>query len=85
MYYRYFKRTKDWNCGSKWLRKINFIKYTTKFLQPSKGKILIDDQDINYDIQNWHSRIGYIPQEIYLLDDTILKNVALGREINEFL
>ena len=53
------------------------------FLQPSKGKILIDDQDINCDIQNWHSRIGYIPQEIYLLDDTILKNVALGREINE--
>lgn len=53
------------------------------FLQPSKGKILIDDQDIRFDIKNWHSRIGYIPQEIYLLDDTILKNVALGREIDE--
>ena len=28
-------------------------------------------------------KIGYIPQEIYLYDDTIIKNVALGREIND--
>ena len=53
------------------------------FFHPTKGKILVDDQDISFNLKNWHSRIGYIPQEIYLLDDTILKNVALGREIND--
>ena len=53
------------------------------FLHPSKGKILVDNQDISFNLKHWHSRIGYIPQEIYLLDDSILKNVALGREIND--
>ena len=78
LYYRYLKGQKIGIVGPS-ASKINFIKYTTRFLQPSMEKILIDDQD-NCDIQNC-IRIG-IFSEIYLLDDTILKNVALV-EINE--
>ncbi len=47
-------------------------------LKPSSGKVLVDDEDIHNNINSWHLKIGYIPQEIYLLDDTITKNVALG-------
>lgn len=48
-----------------------------------KGKILIDGQDINTNLSSWHSIIGYIPQTIYLMDDSIRNNVALGVPENE--
>lgn len=55
-------------------------------LQPSNGKILVDGFDINKNLKGWQSNIGYIPQDIYLLDDTIRNNIALGlaeREIDD--
>ncbi|MCR5501421.1 MAG: ABC transporter ATP-binding protein/permease, partial [Lachnospiraceae bacterium] len=47
-------------------------------LPPEKGKILYGDTDVYRNLSYWHSRLGYIPQSIYLSDDTILKNVAFG-------
>jgi ATP-binding cassette, subfamily B, bacterial PglK len=47
-------------------------------LKPTSGKILADNNDIHANLKEWHLKIGFIPQEIYLLDDTIIKNVALG-------
>lgn len=47
-------------------------------LQPTKGTILLDDQDINQNIKSWHKMIGYIPQNIYLLDDTVERNITFG-------
>ena len=47
-------------------------------LEPQQGKILYDGQDIRNDYADWQSRIGYIPQNIYLIDDSIRTNVALG-------
>lgn len=44
----------------------------------SKGHILVDGVDITQNLREWQSGIGYIPQKIYLLDDTIRNNVALG-------
>ena len=49
-------------------------------LVPQKGKILVDRQNIYDNIKGWHSIIGYIPQFIYLSDDTIRRNVAYGIE-----
>ncbi len=40
------------------------------------GMIRIDDQNIQGASINWNGMIGYIPQSIYLMDDTIRKNVA---------
>ena len=57
-------------------------------IKPTQGKILIDDFDINENLQIWQRSIGYIPQDIYLLDDTIKNNIALGidpEEINNEL
>ena len=46
--------------------------------KPTSGKILIDgisDFQMN---QSWRNKIGYVSQTIYLTDDTIKKNIALG-------
>lgn len=47
-------------------------------LTPSKGKILVDGKDIAENMTSWHHMLGYIPQTIFLCDDTIRKNVAYG-------
>lgn len=48
------------------------------FLKPQKGQILVDGTDISADIRGWHEQIGYIPQMIFMLDDTIRNNVCFG-------
>ncbi len=48
-------------------------------LKPQKGNIMVDDIEINDEnIIAWQRKIGYVPQEIYLSDDTISKNIAFG-------
>ena len=48
-------------------------------LEPTQGKLIIDGNVIN-DIKctNWRNKIGYIPQNFYLFDESIKKNVAFG-------
>ncbi len=47
-----------------------------------EGKILIDEKNIN-DVKNsWQSKIGYIPQDIYILDDSIKNNIIFNNEDN---
>ena len=47
-------------------------------LPPQLGKIMADDMNIFKNLPTWHHHIGYIPQTIYLSDDTIRNNVAFG-------
>lgn len=47
-------------------------------LQPNSGKIMIDGTDLSGQVSNWRKNLGYVPQTIYLIDDTIRKNVAFG-------
>ncbi len=47
-------------------------------LKPTSGDILSDEKSINKNIQNWQSQIGYVPQSIYLTDDTLRNNIAFG-------
>lgn len=47
-------------------------------LRPGTGNILVDGRDIHLDLVAWQRTIGYVPQFIYLLDDTVRRNVALG-------
>jgi ABC-type multidrug transport system fused ATPase/permease subunit len=44
------------------------------------GKILCDGSDIETDVAAWQRRIGYVPQSIYLTDDSIRRNIAFGLE-----
>jgi len=58
-------------------------------IQPQYGSILIDGQIISKEnMISWQSSIGYVPQVIYLSDDTILANIAFGvkaEDINQEL
>lgn len=47
-------------------------------LKPSVGDIVVDGKNIESDIYGWYKQIGYIPQNIYLMDDSIRNNIAFG-------
>lgn len=47
-------------------------------LKPQEGTLTIDGVDINRCMASWHEDVGYIPQSIYLMDDSIRANIAFG-------
>jgi ABC-type multidrug transport system fused ATPase/permease subunit len=47
-------------------------------LTPDAGAIRVDGRDIREDTRAWQAQLGYVPQAIYLTDDTLRRNVALG-------
>jgi ATP-binding cassette, subfamily B, bacterial PglK len=47
-------------------------------LGPDSGSIRVDGRDIRANLRAWQNSIGYVPQSIYLTDDTIRANVAFG-------
>jgi ATP-binding cassette subfamily C protein len=54
-------------------------------LRPQQGEILIDNVPLEeVDLRQWRGMIGYVPQESFLLHETVLWNVTLGDpEVNE--
>ena len=47
-------------------------------LEPTSGRVLIDGSDIHDNLRGWQDQIGYVPQSIFLTDDTLRRNVAFG-------
>lgn len=65
--------------GSTGTGKSTLIDIIMGLLEPSKGSIFIDGEEINKDnIHSWRSHIAEVPQMIFLSDDTIQNNIALG-------
>ena len=59
--------------------KTTLIDLILGLLEPKDGKIEVDDKVINKNsLRSWQSLIGYVPQQIYLADDTIAANIAFG-------
>lgn len=52
-------------------------------LTPTSGVVSVDGIDIRSNLRSWWSRIGYVPQEIYLVDDTLSRNIAFGLSDDE--
>ncbi len=50
-------------------------------LAPDSGEVRVDGEDIQQALRNWQDQIGYVPQSIYLTDDTLTRNVAFGLPI----
>jgi ABC-type multidrug transport system fused ATPase/permease subunit len=47
--------------------------------EPTGGEILADGKPLGKPVPpKWHTRIGYVPQEIFLMDDTLFRNIAIG-------
>jgi ABC-type multidrug transport system fused ATPase/permease subunit len=47
-------------------------------LKPIRGDVRVGNVSISESLQNWQKTIGYVPQSIFLRDDTIKRNITLG-------
>ena len=63
--------------------KSTLIDLIAGLLNATEGEILVDEKNINLSKKNWQKQIGYIPQEVYLFDDTIKSNIAFGVNEND--
>ena len=55
-------------------------------LAPSSGQFTVDGQAVQAHLRGWQKNIGYVPQHIYLTDDSLRRNIAFGEndsDINE--
>jgi len=60
--------------------KTTLINLLCGLLPPSSGSILADNKNIKNNINSWRKKIAYVPQKIFLIDDTVAANIALGIE-----
>ena len=59
--------------------KTTLIDIILGLLEPQDGKLEVDDKIINDNNRRaWQRSIGYVPQQIYLIDDTVRRNIAFG-------
>lgn len=68
--------------GSTGSGKSTFVDLITGLISPTHGSILIDNVSLNKGNSiKWRDSIGYVPQNIYLKDDTVASNIALGIDL----
>ena len=67
-------------CGKSGHGKTTFIDIISSLLSPASGKILIDEKILEKKFFNsWREKISYVPQEGYLLNDTVINNILFGK------
>ncbi|MDO8675138.1 MAG: ABC transporter ATP-binding protein [Candidatus Omnitrophota bacterium] len=65
--------------GSTGAGKTTIIDILLGLLVPQKGDILVDGEKVDEkNIRGWQKNLGYVPQHIYLCDDTVTRNIAFG-------
>ena len=64
--------------GSSGSGKSTLVDNILGLLTPNSGTISLDGVDIEHNLREWQNQIGYVPQSIYLTDDSLLHNVAFG-------
>jgi ABC-type multidrug transport system fused ATPase/permease subunit len=48
-------------------------------LVPEGGRVVVDGVEVTEaNRRNWQAKLGYVPQQIYLTDDTVARNIAFG-------
>lgn len=70
--------------GESGVGKSTIIDIIMGLYEPQKGKIFIDNTILSLEnVKSWRSKIGYIPQAIYLFDGSVADNVIFGRFYDE--
>lgn len=64
--------------GSTGSGKTTMVDIILGLLTPVKGVVMADDINVHEQAQTFHAQVGYIPQTIYLSDDSIRNNIAFG-------
>jgi ABC-type bacteriocin/lantibiotic exporter with double-glycine peptidase domain len=70
--------------GSTGAGKTTLVDILMGLLTQTKGDVIADGQRVSFEnMLNWQSKIGYVPQRIYLSDDSVAKNIAFGVDEKE--
>jgi ABC-type multidrug transport system fused ATPase/permease subunit len=70
--------------GSTGSGKSTFVDLLLGLLDPASGSLLIDGRPLSENLRAWRSQIGFVPQDIFLVDDTLAANITFG-EIDEVI
>ena len=63
--------------------KSTLLNILSGLIKPQKGEILVDGVNIFENIQEWRDKLGYVSQSVFLIDESIKKNIAFGIEDND--
>lgn len=69
--------------GASGAGKSTLVDLLMTLLPPASGRLLVDGKAVEEDSVGWRAQIGYVPQQVYLIDDTLRRNVALGIDDTE--
>ncbi|WP_421985394.1 ABC transporter ATP-binding protein [Roseivirga sp.] len=62
--------------------KTTLIDIITGLLSPEKGELIVDGVNTtSHNIAEWQQNIAYVPQEVYLYDDTLKANITFGKDL----
>jgi ATP-binding cassette, subfamily B, bacterial PglK len=64
--------------GSTGAGKSTLVDIILGLLMPVSGTVRVDGADIQTNLRGWQDKLGYVPQSIFLTDDTIRRNIAFG-------
>ena len=79
-----FKGDKLALMGESGVGKSTLVKIILGFLDPLDGNILINDKKLTKkNIEWWYSKVTYIPQKVFMLDEDIYENIALKKDITD--
>ncbi len=72
-------------CGSTGSGKTTLIDLIVGLLQPDEGQIEIDGNNLDSkSIKSWRDNLAYVPQDVFLFDDSILRNITMGKGEGDF-
>lgn len=69
--------------GSSGAGKSTLVDVLLGLLTPDAGAVRVDGRDVQEHLRSWQDHIGYVPQTIYLTDDSLRRNVAFGLPVGE--
>jgi len=62
--------------GKSGIGKSTLLNIVMGLIKPSSGEVLVDNENINKNLFNWQSKIGYVSQSTFILDDTLRANIT---------